>query len=149
MLDIHTAENVGLMLTRLGKDVDLAPMQKMAALNGMLFSVPSGNVPVLQITNAPQQFGHANLLTDKATADYALLTCWQKLSAGIQSQLLCNCQLQPLPPLSFADKLCLYYAFYQQRDLAYSLAGTPLHIAKEEMEDIRKGMSMYNQTKGE
>ncbi len=149
MLDIHTAENVGLMLTRLGKDVDLAPMQKMAALNGMLFSVPSGNVPVLQITNAPQQFGHANLLTDKATADYALLTCWQKLSAGIQSQLVCNCQLQPLPPLSFADKLCLYYAFYQQRDLAYSLAGTPLHIAKEEMEDIRKGMSMYNQTKGE
>ena len=148
-LDIHTAENIGLMLSLLGKGVDLSPLQKMAGVNGMLFSVPSSNKPVLKIANVPMQFEQANILTDKATADYALLTCWQRLTTGVQSQLVCNCSLEPLPALSLVDKLCLYYAFYRQRDLAYSLAGTPLRIAKEEMEGIHEKISTNKQTKGE
>lgn len=137
-LDIHTAENIGLMLTLLDKDVNISPLVKMAGVNGMLFSVASGNKPVLRITNAPRIFEDVTSLPDKATADYALLTCWQKISNGIQAQLVCNCQLDPLPPLSFADNLSLYYGFFRQQDLAYELAGIPLRIPKEDMEKLDK-----------
>lgn len=135
-LRIHTADNMGSMLTQLGKNVNLSPLRKMANVNGMLFSVLSNNKPVLRITNTPDIFGEVNVVADKATADYALLTCWQKITPGIQSQLVCNCSLETLPELSFADKLSLYYGFYRQRDLAYALAGNPIRISKEEMEKL-------------
>ncbi len=137
-LSIHTAENIGLMLSLLDKDVDIAPLVKMAGVNGMLFSVASANKPVLRITNAPRILADVNLLSDKATADYALLTCWQKIPKGIQAQLVCNYAVGKLPPLSFADKLSLYYGFFRQKDLAYVLAGTPLRIPKEDMEKLDK-----------
>ena len=137
-LDIHTAENMGLMLTMLDKDVNVSPLMKMAGLNGMLFSVTSGNKPVLRITNAPRIFENVTLLPDSATADYALLTSWQKLPQGIQAQLICNCKLDPLPELSFADKLSLLYGFYRQLNLAYELAGMPIRIPKEDMDKLDK-----------
>lgn len=137
-LDIHTAENIGLMLDLLGKDVNVSPLVKMAGVNGMLFSVASDNKPVLRITNAPRLFESVTLISDKATADYALLTYWQKINKGIQAQLVCNCQLDPLPSLSFADKLSLYYGFFRQKDLAYVLAGMPIRIPKEDMEKLDK-----------
>jgi hypothetical protein len=46
--------------------------------------------------------------------------------------------VEKLPPLSFADKLSLYYGFFRQKDLAYVLAGTPLRIPKEDMEKLDK-----------
>lgn len=137
-LDIHTAENMGLMLTMLDRDVNVSPLMKMAGLNGMLFSVTSGNKPVLRITNAPRIFENVTLLPDSATADYALLTSWQKLPQGIQAQLICNCKLDPLPELSFADKLSLLYGFYRQLNLAYELAGMPIRIPKEDMDKLDK-----------
>lgn len=137
-LDIHTAENIGLMLSLLDKNVNISPLVKMAGVNGMLFSVASGNKPVLRITNAPRIFEDVTTQSDKETADYALLTCWQKISNGIQAKLVCNCQLDSLPTLSFADNLSLYYGFFRQQDLAYLLAGVPLRIPKEDMVKLDK-----------
>ena len=137
-LHINTAENIGLMLSTLDKDVDISPFVKMAGMNGMLFSVSSNNLPVLRIMSAPALFEKMDIIEDAKTADYALLTLWQKITQGIQSQLICNCSLEPLPPLSFADKLSLYYAFYRQKDLAYSLAGSPIRISREEMDKLDK-----------
>jgi hypothetical protein len=135
---IHTAEDVGSMFSILGKNVNVSPFEKMAGVNGMLFSVSSNNKPVLKITNAPKQFETANVITDDSTADYALLTYWQKITPIIQSQLVCNCSLDRLPALTFADKLSLYYGYYKQKNLAYSLAGCPIRISKEEMETLDK-----------
>lgn len=137
-LDIHTAENIGLMLNLLGNDVNLTPLEKMSAVNGMLFSVQSNNKPIIRILNAPQSMESASLLSDEATADYAFFTCWQKLAQGIQAPLVCNCSLDPLPELSFSDKLSLYYGFYRQKDLSFALAGTPLRIRKEDMDKLDK-----------
>ena len=135
---IHTAESAGAMMSLLGQNVHVTPWEKMAAVNGMLFSVSSNNKPVLRITNVPQLLEEMSIVNDEATADYALLTYWQKIIPCIQSQLVCNCSLEQLPKLSFADKLSLYYGYYRQRDLAYSLAGTPVRIPKEEMDQLDK-----------
>ena len=137
-LHLHTADNIGLMLSLLGKDFNFAPLQKMAAPNGMLFSVSSGNKLVVRITNAPVSLEGVDVLSDPATADYAFLSSWQKLPQGFQAKLICNCALDTLPPLSLADRLSLYYGFFRQKDLAYFLAGNPLRIPKEEMEHLDK-----------
>ena len=137
-LHIHTAENIGLMLSLLGRDVNLAPLAKMAGVNGMLFSVLSNNKPVIRIMNAPRMLEEASLLSDEATADYAFFTCWQRLAQGFQAALVCNCSLDPLPQLSLADKLSLYYGFYRQKDLSFALAGTPIRIRKEDMDKLDK-----------
>jgi len=135
---IHTAENAGAMMSLLGQNMNVTPWEKMAGVNGMLFSVSSNNKPVLRITNVPRLLEGMSIINDEATADYALLTYWQKIIPCIQSQLVCNCSLEQLPKLSFADKLSLYYGYYRQRDLAYSLAGTPVRIPKEEMDQLDK-----------
>lgn len=145
---LASAEDVGLMITRLDNAVDMEPMYKMAGVNGMLFSVASNNPPILRVTHAPRLSTNVTIPTsrqdaddttdtaDAAMRDYALLITWQRVS--LQSQQICNCQLQPLPELTTADRLTLYYAFYRQRDLAYTLAGQPLDIAREEMETLDK-----------
>lgn len=137
-MQIHTADSIGGMLDLLGKDVDVVPLEKMAGINGMLFSALSNNRPVLRISKAPRTFENAVMIEDAAITSYALLTSWQKISQGFQSQLVCNCSLEPLPALSFADRLSLYYAFFRSKDLAYCLAGTPIRIPKEEMETLDK-----------
>ena len=137
-LRIHTADNIGSMLSSLGIKVNYSPFKKMADVNGMLFSVSSNNKPVLRIPNVPDELETMNILIDDSTPDYALLTCWQKIVPCIQSRLVCNCSLNPLPKLSFADKLSLYYAFYRQKDLAYALAGSPIMISKQEMDKLDK-----------
>lgn len=137
-LHIHTADSIGSMLSILGKDVNTSPWERMAGVNGMLFSVPSNNKAVLRITNPPVQFERMSIISDSNTSDYALLTCWQKITPCIQSQLVCNYSLDELPSLTFADKLSLYYGFFRQKDLAYSLAGNPIRIPKEEMEKLDK-----------
>lgn len=137
-LHIHTAESIGSMLSTLGQGVNTAPFEKMAGVNGMLFSVSSNNKAVIKVTDIPQQFEKMNIISDMATKDYALLTCWQKIAPCIHSRLVCNCPLDTLPTLTFADKLSLYYGYYRQRDLAYSLAGIPIRISKEEMDMLDK-----------
>ena len=112
----------------------------MAGVNGMLFSVSAKNNPVLKITNAPKLFEEVKLLADKATVNYAFYTNWQKLTYGFQSQYICNCQLDPLPELSFADNMSLFYGFYRQKDLAYSLAGVPIRIPKANMDKLNKDL---------
>lgn len=138
ILCINTAENIGSMLSILGTDVDISPLEKMAGINGMLLSVSSNNKPVVRITNTPRQFEKMSTISDEATADYAILTCWQKITPCIPAQLVCNCNLETLPELSFADKLSLYYGYYRQKDLAYSLAGFPIRIPKEDMDKLDK-----------
>lgn len=137
-LDIHTADNIGRMLAMLGKDVNVAPFEKMAGVNGMLFSVYSNNLPVLRMTDVPGLFENTDVIPDEETADYAMLTCWQQITHGIQARQVCNCSLEPLPELSFADKLSLYYGYYRRKDLAYSVAGTPVRISKEDMDRLDK-----------
>lgn len=137
-LQINTADEIGLMLTLLDGKVNIAPLLKMAGVNGMLFSVTAKNKPILKITNAPRLFEDVKLISDKATADYAFYTNWQKLTYGIQSQHVCNCQLDHLPELTFSDKLSLLYGFYRQKDLAYTLAGVPIRIPKTDMDQLSK-----------
>ena len=137
-LQINTADDIGLMLTLLDRKVNIAPLLKMAGVNGMLFSVTAKNKPILKITNAPRLFEDVKLISDKATADYAFYTNWQKLTYGIQSQHVCNCQLDHLPELTISDKLSLLYGFYRQKDLAYTLAGVPIRIPKTDMDQLNK-----------
>ena len=137
-LQIQTADTIGAMLSLFGKDVNTSPWEKMAGVNGMLFSVSSGNAPVLRISSSPKQMENANVIIDDFTTEYAFLTCWQKITPNVQSSLVCNCPLDQLPPLSFADKLSLYYGFYRQKDLAYSIADIPIRLPKEEMDMLDK-----------
>lgn len=142
LLHIHTADNIGAMLTLLGTKTDLQPLVHMAGINGMLFSTASNNPPVVKITNAPRVFAGMTTIADNATSDYAMITTWQKLTPGIYSQIVCNCTLEPLPPLTFADKLALYYGYYKRKNLAYTLAGSPIRIAKDEMDALDELINM-------
>ena len=137
-LHIHTADSIGAMLTLLGTKVDLLPLVSMAGINGMLFSTASNNPPIVKITNTPRAFAGMTTIADNATSDYAMITTWQKLSPGIYSQIVCNCPLDPLPPLTFADKLALYYGYYKRKNLAYTLAESPIRITKDEMDTLDK-----------
>lgn len=137
-LHIHTAEDAGLMLRLLGGKFNVEALRKMAGVNGMLFSKPDGNRALVRITNAPDELSQYNVISDASTRNYVFLTSWQKISPAIQSQQVCNCSLDPLPALSISDKLTLYYAFYRKKDLAYTLAGMPLRIPKEDMAEIDK-----------
>lgn len=139
-LSINTASDIGSMLMLLGKDIDLSPLQKMAGVNGMLFSTPVDGSPMLRIQNVKTSlmFGNVKTSADDFIPDYAFLTNWKKLGNGFFSEAICNCSLEPLPDLSFADKLTLYYAYYRRRDLSYTLAGTPIRIPKEDMDKLDK-----------
>ena len=144
-LRILSADTIGQMMNMLHWNI--SPWEKMSGVNGMLFSAPSHNQPILRISNYNPPLLHpskssnlqisnpptSKVTEDPATKDYAFLTCWQKIVPGIQSTFVCNCSLDPLPELSFSDKLSLYYGFYRQQDLAYTLAGIPILISKEEM----------------
>lgn len=141
-LHIHTADSIGAMLTLLGTKVDLLPLVHMAGINGMLFSTASNNPPVVKITNTPRAFAGMTTISDNATSDYAMITTWQKLSPGIYSQIVCNCSLDPLPPLTFADKLALYYGYYKRKNLAYTLAESPIRISKDEMDTLDELINM-------
>lgn len=137
-MQIHTADSIGRMIDFLDKNIDIVPMEKMAGINGMLFSALSNNKPVLRSSHAPKSLENVTMIEDAAITSYALFTSWQNITQGFQSQLVCNCSLEPLPTLSFADKLSLYYAFFRCKDLAYSIAGIPIRIPKEEMEALDK-----------
>ena len=120
-LEISAADNVSDMLRFLEGKVNRTAWEKMAGVNGMLFSHYSDNKPVVRMEG-----------------DYAFYTTWQKLSPGLMAPMLCNCALDPLPALSFADKLSLLYAYFRKKDLAYTLAGLPVRISKAEMEQLEK-----------
>lgn len=137
-LTITSADDIGSILCLLDRGVNLTPLIKMAGINGMLFSRTSGNKPVVRITNPPCDFENCNIISDAETKDYAMYTTWQKIPNGIESRMVCNCTLEPLPDLSFADKLSLLYGYYRRKDLAYSFAGVPLRIPREEMEKLNQ-----------
>mgnify|MGYP007069890584 CR=1 FL=1 len=137
-LEITTAEDMGSMFRMLDGKVNINALVKMAGVNGMLFAKLSDNQPVVRITNAPVNFSDSRLICDADTKDYVLFTTWQKLPVGITSQMVCNCQLEPLPALSFTDMLSLYYGYYRRKDLAYTLAGSPVRIPREEMDKLDK-----------
>ncbi|MBO4568688.1 MAG: hypothetical protein J5674_01695, partial [Candidatus Methanomethylophilaceae archaeon] len=71
------------VLARLAKRADLTPLRKMAALNGMLFSVDSGNAPVVKATEDVPGIEGASVIKDDILTDYVMVTTWQKLSPGI------------------------------------------------------------------
>jgi len=139
-LSINTAPDIGSMLLLLGKDIDLSPMLKMAGVSGMLFSTPVDGTPSLRIKNARAagMFGDVKVTIDSTIPDYAFFTNWKKLDKGFYTEAVCNCSLDPIPALSFGEKLSLYYAYYRRKDLAYNMAGTPIRIPKEEMETLDK-----------
>ena len=137
-LQITSADDIGSMLRLLDGKVNLEALIKMAGVNGMLFSKAKDNPAVVRMTNAPRNFAECKMMTEPATRDYAMYTTWQKLSVGITAPLVCNCQLDTLPELSFSDKLSLYYGYYRRKDLAYTLAGSPVRISWEEMDTIDK-----------
>lgn len=139
-LSINTAADIGSMLQLLGKDIDLRPLQKMAGVSGMLFSTPVDGTPILRIKNvkAAPIFGNVRSSADDFIPDYAFLIHWKKLDNGFFAEAVCNCKLDPLPQLSFAEILTLYYAYYRRKDLAYTLAGMPIRISKEDMDKLDK-----------
>lgn len=137
-LQITSADDIGSMLRLLDGKVNLEALVKMAGVNGMLFSKAKDNLAVVRITNAPGTFAECKVMSEPDTKDYALYTTWQKLSVGITAPLVCNCQLDTLPDLSFADKLSLYYGYYRRKDLSYTLAGSPVRISRDDMDKLDK-----------
>lgn len=137
-LQITSAEDTGSMLRLLDGKVDLEPLIKMAGVNGMLFSKAKDNQAVVRVTNAPRYFAECKIMSEPDTKDYVMYTTWQKLSVGITAPLVCNCQLDTLPDLSFSDKLSLYYGYYRRKDLAYTLAGSPVRLSRDEMDKLDK-----------
>ncbi len=137
-LQITSADDIGSMLRLLDGKVNLAALVKMAGVNGMLFSKAKDNLAVVRITNAPGTFAECKVMSEPDTKDYALYTTWQKLSVGITAPLVCNCQLDTLPDLSFSDKLSLYYGYYRRKDLSYTLAGSPVRISRDDMDKLDK-----------
>ena len=135
-LQITSADDVGSMLRLLDGKVNLNALVKMAGVNGMLFSKVKDNTAVVRMTNAPSGFAECKIMSDPETKDYVMYTTWQKLPVGITAPLVCNCSLDTLPGLSFSDKLSLYYGYYRRKDLAYTLAGSPVSIAREEMDKL-------------
>lgn len=104
----------------------------------MLFSKAKDNMAVVRMTNAPGDFADCKMMSGPDTKDYVMYTTWQKLPVGITAPLVCNCSLDTLPDLSFSDKLSLYYGYYRRKDLAYTLAGNPVRISREEMDKLDK-----------
>ena len=137
-LQITSADDIGSMLRLLDGKVNLEALVKMAGVNGMLFSKAKDNLAVVRITNAPGTFAECKVMSEPDTKDYALYTTWQKLSVGISAPLVCNCQLDTLPDLSFSDKLSLYYGYYRRKDLSYTLAGSPVRISRDDMDKLDK-----------
>ncbi len=137
-LQITSADDIGSMLRLLDGKVNLEALVKMAGVNGMLFSKAKDNLAVVRITNAPGTFAECKVMSEPDTKDYALYTTWQKLSVGITAPLVCNCQLDTLPDLSFSDKLSLYYGYYRRKDLSYTLAGSPVRISRDDMDKLDK-----------
>ena len=137
-LQITAADDIGSMLRLLEGKVNLNALVKMAGVNGMLFSKAKDNVAVVRMTNAPGEFADCKMMSEPDTRDYAMYTTWQKLPVGITAPLVCNCSLETLPDLSFSDKLSLYYGYYRRKDLAYTLAGNPVRISREEMDKLDK-----------
>ena len=135
-LQIEATEDIGSMLRQLNGKVKTDVLVRMAGINGMLIYKKSANKPVLRIAVDTGTFAGMYIMQDSVTKDYAMLTTWQRLPAGIISQQVCNCTLEPLPELSFGDKLALYYGFYRKRDLAYTIAGIPVRIHRDEMDDL-------------
>ena len=135
-LQITSADDIGSMLRLLDGTVNLNALVKMAGVNGMLFSKVKDNTAVVRMTNAPSGFAECKIMSDPDTKDYVMYTTWQKLPVGITAPLVCNCSLDTLPGLSFSDKLSLYYGYYRRKDLAYTLAGSPVSISREEMDKL-------------
>ena len=137
-LQITSADDIGSMLRLLDGKVNLEALVKMAGVNGMLFSKAKDNLAVVRVTNAPRYFAECTIMSEPDTKDYVMYTTWQKLPVGITSPLVCNCQLDTLPDLSFSDKLSLYYGYYRRKDLSYTLAGSPVRISRDEMDKLDK-----------
>lgn len=137
-LQITSAEDIGSMLRLLDGKVDLEALIKMAGVNGMLFSKAKDNQAVVRVTNAPRYFAECKIMSEPDTKDYVMYTTWQKLPVGITAPLVCNCQLDTLPDLSFSDKLSLYYGYYRRKDLSYTLAGSPVRISRDDMDKLDK-----------
>lgn len=135
-LQITSADDIGSMLRLLDGKVNLNALVKMAGVNGMLFTKSKDNVAVVRMTNAPREFADCKIMSEPDTSDYAMYTTWQKLPVGITAPLVCNCSLDTLPELSFSDKLSLYYGYFRRKDLAYTLAGSPIRISREEMHKL-------------
>ena len=137
-LQITSADDIGSMLRLLDGKVNLNALVKMAGVNGMLFSKAKDNAAVVRMTNAPREFADCKMMSAPDTKDYVMYTTWQKLPVGITAPLVCNCSLDTLPDLSFSDKLSLYYGYYRRKDLAYTLAGIPVRISRDEMDKLDK-----------
>lgn len=137
-LQITSADDIGSMLRLLDVKVNLEALVKMAGVNGMLFSKAKENQAVVRVTNAPRYFAECKIMSEPDTKDYVMYTTWQKLPVGITAPLVCNCQLDTLPDLSFSDKLSLYYGYYRRKDLSYTLAGSPVRLSRDEMDKLDK-----------
>ena len=137
-LQITSADDIGSMLRLLDGKINLEALVKMAGVNGMLFSKAKDNLAVVRITNAPRYFAECKIMSEPDTKDYVMYTTWQKLPVGITAPLVCNCQLDTLPDLSFSDKLSLYYGYYRRKDLSYTLAGSPVRISRDDMDKLDK-----------
>jgi hypothetical protein len=130
---IETSASLGMMLSQLGNRFSLIPLLKMAGLNGMLAPSPSVMPPVCKMTEAPASLCEAwSVIDDPSIPDFALVTTYKKLT-GIQSEIVCHCSLDPLPTLTIADKLSLYYRYFRRQEIDYAIAGHQLCISSDEM----------------
>lgn len=136
MLSCNTADDIGLMLQRFGEKIDLAPLIRMAGINGMLLSVDDRNKPVVRVCHKPEALGDIMEIADPKVSDFLFWITWQRLSGLLDARSICHCQLESLPEPDFADKLALYYAYYRKQAASYQLAGQAVLLNSRDLAPI-------------
>lgn len=140
-------QNTGTMLMNLKDAFDLDAFRKMAGMNGMLVSGIGTDTMVLRTTEdevrrifAGTSGYSAQCCEEKCTDPYVFLCAVRELTEGFNSNALCNIHLIDVSEMSFPLLMTMYYAYYRQMNLSFSLAGRPVPVTKNELYLLEKNM---------
>lgn len=144
---LRAFRNTGTMLMNLQEAFDLDAFRKMAGMNGMLVSGIESETRVLRTTEDevrrvfPDTAGYsASCCEEKCTDPYVFLASVRELSEGFRSNALCNIHVIDVSEADFPLLMTMYYAFYRQMNLSFSLAGRPVPVTKNELSVLEKNM---------
>ena len=138
MMSLDTADSAGMMVGISGRKIDLAPLFKMAGVNGMLFSNPSGNAPLAIVTDIPESMSMAVAMGQEGLEDYIFWITWQRLDSGLDARAICHCDIKTVPNLGFEEHLSLYYMYFRSRAAQMKLFGEVVHVSSKTFEEIDK-----------
>lgn len=139
--------NTGSMLMNLKDAFDLDAFRKMAGMNGMLVSGAGKDVKVLRTTEDevrrvfPDTVGYSTACCpENCTEPFIFLSAVQELAEGLKSNALCNVHGLDVSEMNFALLMTMYYAYYREMNLSFSLAGRPVPVTKNELSVLEKTM---------